>query len=47
MGDWKVITSPLGMRDVVVFDDGGWIKKITFRIVIYYSTYNNLFIFLA
>jgi len=24
MGDWKVITSPLGMRDVVVFDDGGW-----------------------
>jgi len=36
------------MRDVVVFltmEDGN--KKITFRIVIYYSTYNNLFIFLA
>ena len=36
MGDWKVITSPLVMRDVVVFltmEDGN--KKITFRIVIY------------
>ena len=36
------------MRDVVVFltmEDGN--KIITFRIVIYYSTYNNLIIFPA
>jgi len=38
MGDWKVITSPLGMRDVVVFDDGGWKLKN-------YISYSNLLLY--